>query len=555
MGHSTSQVVVEQRLNSFVAGTDPHAREGSIRSFHTAYSALEVIGTTSASALAALAVMDTENRTAENDSIESIADTSSLRLIARRSDLWLDSTDHVITDDGELDFGIDTAEDSIESFETADSLNRSEISAWNEARREFESVGITIAAYEANREFILGWFRGALESGKIAMNVEASNPRDVPHSDEEFTITAIPEAERPPGLVSEVESLYDGLIESRLASHAVQSEGPQVDFEEKRRAVLKLIHDLITSKLSRYHIAFALQYSDGADKGKSGAPLEWMSLPIKRFSTLPDSISSSRLPIIKALKGRDYRRLLECMEDMQTFTEKLLNRIMLEVVESCDIPERGLFLEIVRKLLDKGASPNAVEASPRKWSVLMCAIENYQRMDLDVIRLLLERGADTNYDQALRPHRHLGLYRPPTWYLTTPFMASLIDGDLTLASLLVRYGADVNLDITVGCEAGQQKAIVFRNPIEAAIASFDPLKLHLLFNNGARTGWLRAAQEYNDILNGTPVLSRNGGRGTAPRIHQEQETADGYRELERLLMRDAMPYVLHGRFPDTYDSR
>lgn len=546
-------MVVEQRLNNFVTSIDPHAREGSIRSFHTAYSALEVAGAASENALAAFAAMDMENMSSENLAFEPIVDPNSRRSTIQSSDQRFGSAHNVDADAGDLDVDINAREGSIRSFETAQSLNRSEITAWKHARREFESVGITMAAYQANREFILGWFKDALESGEIAVNVEASNAHDVPYAVEGCPIAAIPTAERSPRIINEVESLYNSLVEGGFANLAVQSESQEVDFDAKRRAILKLVHDLISLKLSRYHIAFMLQYSDPVGKSKSGASLERMSLQIKRLSKLPDTISSSRLPIIEALKRSDYHRLLECLDQPQPLNEKLLDRILLEVVQSYDTPEKGLSLEIARKLLDKGASPNAVEASPHKWSVLMCAIENYKRRDSDIIRLLLERGADANYDQGLRPHRHSYSQHQPTWYLTTPFMASLVDGDLALVSLLISHGADVNFDLMAGKEAARQKAIAFRNPIEAAIASFDPLKLHLLFAHGVRVGWLRAVREYGDILSGEPVMSRKWEHGTTVLSgHLGEEMADGFWELERLLMQDALPYVLHGRIPDTF---
>ena len=536
VGHSTSQVVVEQRLNSFVNSVDPHAREGSIMSFHTAYSALEAPGTTSGDALPVSTAIY-----AEDNTIESIPEPNSPNLAIQQSGRPSVSADDMGADIGEMDARISAREGSIRSFETAESLSRSDIMAWKDTRRDLESLGITMSAFEANREFILGWFKDAMEAGDIVVNVEANSVPDVPQADEQFPVTAIPWAHRSPAIINEVESLYDMAVLPELL------DGQEADFEAKRAAVIRLIHRLLSLKMSYNHIFFALRDDDLGKKRISPPSLGRISLQMKRLSTLQDTISSSRQHVIQALKNCDYSRVLQYLDQLQTPSENLLNRILLGVIQSYGTDRKELVLETVTKLLDMGASPNAVEASPRKRSVLMCVIEKHDKRDLDIVRLLLERGADANYDQGLRPRKRY--HRSITWGLTTPLMASLIDGDLVLVSLLIRHGADVNFDLTAGKEAGNKRSTIFRNPIEAAVASLDFLKLQLLFDNGVRTGWLRALDEYHEILSGEPVHSRRGTRSR----NRRDETVDGYRELERLLLRDAMLYVLHGRLPDRYE--
>ncbi|PGH06016.1 hypothetical protein GX51_02607 [Blastomyces parvus] len=56
-------------------------------------------------------------------------------------------------------------ESSLISEQTADSLSSNDKLTWRTIRKELEEIGITVAAFDANREFILNWFAEAVESG------------------------------------------------------------------------------------------------------------------------------------------------------------------------------------------------------------------------------------------------------------------------------------------------------------------------------------------------------------------------------------------------------
>ncbi|PGH18843.1 hypothetical protein AJ79_00256 [Helicocarpus griseus UAMH5409] len=55
--------------------------------------------------------------------------------------------------------------DSAISEQTADSLSSNEKLTWRSIRKELAEMGITVAAFDSNREFILNWFAEAVESG------------------------------------------------------------------------------------------------------------------------------------------------------------------------------------------------------------------------------------------------------------------------------------------------------------------------------------------------------------------------------------------------------
>lgn len=56
-------------------------------------------------------------------------------------------------------------EGSIVSTETVDSLSADERQSWRAIRKELQHNGISIAAFDANKNFIVNWFKTALRTG------------------------------------------------------------------------------------------------------------------------------------------------------------------------------------------------------------------------------------------------------------------------------------------------------------------------------------------------------------------------------------------------------
>lgn len=58
-------------------------------------------------------------------------------------------------------------EGSIVSSQTVDSLSTDGRQAWRAIREELEDIGISIAAFEANKDFIVNWFKTAISTEAI----------------------------------------------------------------------------------------------------------------------------------------------------------------------------------------------------------------------------------------------------------------------------------------------------------------------------------------------------------------------------------------------------
>lgn len=56
-------------------------------------------------------------------------------------------------------------EGSVVSTQTVDSLSTDDRQAWRAIRKMLKDIGISIAAFDANKDFIVNWFKTAMETG------------------------------------------------------------------------------------------------------------------------------------------------------------------------------------------------------------------------------------------------------------------------------------------------------------------------------------------------------------------------------------------------------
>ncbi len=159
-------------------------------------------------------------------------------------------------------------------------------------------------------------------------------------------------------------------------------------------------------------------------------------------------------------------------------------------------PDTASALDMVRLLLDKGASPNARDGDGR--TALAVAAD---QGDLEVVKLLLDRGAEVN----ARDYEG-----------TTPLMIAALRGDPNMVELLLDKGADLHAMTKNGRNALAEAAAHYRLdivrllkargakltlPMAAALGDAD--EVHRLINQGAdpnardgkgETALMRAAQ-------------------------------------------------------------
>lgn len=76
-------------------------------------------------------------------------------------------------------------ETSVVSLQTVDSLSADDRAVWRTIRKELEDMGISVAAFDANRNFIYDWFVRAVETGAFEERIENGVDEESSHSEEE----------------------------------------------------------------------------------------------------------------------------------------------------------------------------------------------------------------------------------------------------------------------------------------------------------------------------------------------------------------------------------
>lgn len=56
-------------------------------------------------------------------------------------------------------------EGSVVSIQTLDSLSKDDRQTWRDIRKELEDIGVSVAAFDANKDFIVNWFKTAINIG------------------------------------------------------------------------------------------------------------------------------------------------------------------------------------------------------------------------------------------------------------------------------------------------------------------------------------------------------------------------------------------------------
>lgn len=94
------------------------------------------------------------------------------------------------------DFQDGKHEGSMISSVTVDSLTQDDQETWREIRKEFENIGISVAAFEANKSFIMQWFESAISSGAFMEGYDPEDTKSETESVRSITLLDEPTATR-----------------------------------------------------------------------------------------------------------------------------------------------------------------------------------------------------------------------------------------------------------------------------------------------------------------------------------------------------------------------
>ena len=336
-----------------------------------------------------------------------------------------------------------TKRGSVISGQSVDSLSTNERAVWRTIRKELEDIGLTISAFEANREFIFDWVLQAVESGAFQQTKIMSSKQDrsspgpmspkspaSPASPASLLILPSPQTPDPlsnrnsrvkasdlPEDVSKDYWALPALAESELSP--VESEETQFPKPETARAEDK---SRSSSGMSNLLSSMSLAKKKG---GKSNKPTKSPS-PTKekksgkgsKESDSTKSESSKQGALSEILSGGAMWRLPD---------KKMMDVGLFQACKSGS----G---KALAALIEKGADVNAVNEEGK--SALMEAIFWGHEQ---TVRWLLQHGANVHHRGGSRMTPIPGLL-----VTATPIGVAVSKRNPAIIQVLLKAGADVN---------------------------------------------------------------------------------------------------------------
>ena len=426
-----------------------------------------------------------------------------------------------------------------------------------------EEIGISVAAFDANKEFIFEKISNAVDAGEFQEQATS----DTGESQEQATSDT---AESQKQATSDTEESQEQAMSSPLGPMHVFDvlsstfSLPRLGVQEANQTVKSDMEPLkaskATTKPTGHHTSTqAEQASAGTSMAAEPHP-RVIPTRVPRVAALITTLTRSKKRLTTAVEEDDVDRIKRLL----TNPFRLIDRPTLNTALQSASPATSK--EAYALLIDAGADTNEGHSSSRPLTRAVCsgrqdvvaflldkgADVNYQssyggvcssalraaitQRDAAMITFLFQRGANINAVQLVSPSS-LFLREYPTgihqasakgsasivdllinlganftssqrgyW---TPLSLAINGGHLSTAKLLIDKGADVNeIPLPLGPNRGQ-----YRSTIHIAIFHSSPDMVELLLKNGVVTDWHEAydcAEREYDRISNDPI--RNGTR-------------------------------------------
>ena len=312
-------------------------------------------------------------------------------------------------------------EASIISLQTVDSLSRDDKALWRTIRKELEEIGITVAAFDANRNFIFDWFIRAAETGVFEEQRESGIDDESDYSQEQASPSNNDHVDQDAGQATRHTQSADftNIREERPFAQPHSLVAATVAGPESPGGP-RLSGDIVASNR-----AFK-----STRVSRIGAFLAKLSPPAARSPPGPRllrAIETEELP--KALKILSDEASLKHL-DPETLGQTLLSTTLLRGFGYSD------HLSLISKLIARGANVNYRSRDSSAQTPLQNSIK---KKSIAAVRLLLENGADVN---GKSPISRPGDGRPYQQEWFAPRLA--LTEDTEMLRLLLSAGADTS---------------------------------------------------------------------------------------------------------------
>lgn len=304
-------------------------------------------------------------------------------------------------------------EGSIVSLQTVDSLSADDRAVWRTIRKELEEIGISVAAFDANRNFILDWFVHAVETGAFEEQNGHNVDEESNFSDEQESRSNAEEDGEDSGRPIEhtdFETLERSGEDEALARPL--SSKPNLDAKKNvpKRGPKTLDHIVASTRT---------------------APNSRTHVP--RVAALLAGISRPRRRLLKAVDTMDVSKALKILKDEVSFhllDLETLDRALWSATHPFAGP--GSF-ELVRILVEIGADVNYLSSDSSGRTPLQNSVVHG---DINIVQLLVENGAEMNFKTLYR--------RNDCSDLDNVAPSALLTKNIAILRLLLSTGLDVN---------------------------------------------------------------------------------------------------------------
>ena len=318
-------------------------------------------------------------------------------------------------------------ETSIISLQTVDSISADDKVVWRTIRKELEEIGITVAAFEANRTFIFDWFARAVKTGAFdeenehAISDESdsdSNNEDEPQSNEELGIHEV-ELPMEHRIIEPLKSDSEDQPPARqTSSQSARVQEPGISKRGlKKRDPMTFDQMLATSR---------------------STPGSRPRVP--RVALLLAGLSRPRERLIRRVATRDYSKALKILKDEASFQlldlETLDDALWRATHEGRIVGDDHYSL--IAKLIARGANVNYISSDSNRRTPLWNSVEKGW---LNVVQLLIENGADVNYTGSDRSR----MYEPGRGPATDFAPRAAVHQSPSVQRLLLSSGVNVNI--------------------------------------------------------------------------------------------------------------
>ncbi|KAF6223229.1 hypothetical protein HO133_000071 [Letharia lupina] len=264
-------------------------------------------------------------------------------------------------------------EASVASLQTADSLSADDRVVWRTIRKELEDIGISVAAFDANRGFIFDWFVRAVETGAFEEQNEHGIDEESSYSDERESWSNLEQVRRDTGRqIERAESESLGSISEDQPLALAQSSGSALN----AKPIVLERNPKASDRI------FASARTPPRDRTNTS-----------RVATLLARIPRPRRRLIKAVDIGDVSKALRILKsealfhvlDLETLDEALWSASrLIDDFDPCPL---------IAELIARGGNVNYIRNDIRGESPLCNSVESNS---FNVVQLLVENGADVN---------------------------------------------------------------------------------------------------------------------------------------------------------------